>query len=57
MKTIRTVDYIYNDQNEVIHALVKYNDGTSETVSSKGKLVEVQNQLKFQSKQILMEQS
>jgi regulator of sigma D len=55
MKQINTINYVYNPQGEVAQAIVQYTDGTQEVVSSKGKILEVQNQLKFQSKQILME--
>jgi len=55
MTQIKTINYVYNQQNEVVQATVYYTDGTQEIVSSKGKILEVQNQLKFQSKQMLME--
>jgi hypothetical protein len=52
---IKTIDYIYNDKGEVATATVVYADGTRESFSSKAKITEVQSQLKFQSKQMLME--
>ena len=55
MKQIKSVDYVYNTQGEVIHATVIYFDGTSENIVAKGRLLEVQNQLKFQQKQFLVE--
>ncbi len=55
MKQINTINYVYNTSGEVAQAIVQYTDGTQEVVSSKNKILEVQNQLKFQSKQILME--
>lgn len=55
MKQIKTVDYIYNAQGEVAQATIIYTDGTTENTASKTKLQEVQNQLKFQSKQFLAE--
>jgi hypothetical protein len=56
MKQIQTVNYVYNENgSDVRHAIVKYTDGTIETVSSKNQLIEIQNQLKFQAKQVLME--
>lgn len=55
MNQIKTISYIYNQQGEVSQAVVVYVNGTQEVVSSKSKILEVQNQLKFQSKQILME--
>ena len=55
MKQIKCIDYVYNAQGEVVHATVQYTDGTSENVSAKGRLIEVQNQLRFQQKQFLVE--
>jgi hypothetical protein len=55
MKQIKAIDYVYNTQGEVVHAVVMYMDGTQENVSAKGRLIEVQNQLKFQQKQFLVE--
>jgi hypothetical protein len=55
MKQINNVNYIYNQQGEVSHAVVTYTDGSTETVSSKSKILEVQTQLKFQAKQFLVE--
>jgi len=54
-KQIKSVDYILNDKGDTSHAIVIYIDGTRETVSSKDRILEVTNQIKFQQKQILME--
>jgi hypothetical protein len=55
MKAIKSVDYVYNAQGEVAQANVTYVDGTMEAFASKAKLIEVQDQLKFQQRQFLVE--
>lgn len=55
MKQIKSVDYVYNNQGEVSYAKVVYLDGTSEKITEGNRLIEVQNQLKFQQKQFLVE--
>ncbi len=54
-KQIKSVDYILNDRGETTTAIVIYFDGTRESVSSKDRILEVTNQIKFQQKQVLME--
>ena len=54
-KQIKSVDYILNDKGDTAHCIVIYFDGTRETVSTKARILEVTNQIKFQQQQILME--
>jgi len=57
MKYIRTANYVYNQQGGIAHAIVSWSDGTTETIpgTDTSRLIQVQEQMKNQNKQVLME--
>lgn len=57
MKKIKHVNYDFAPNGAITRATIQYEDGTVEVVSDSQKLIEVQTQLRNQSKQILMEGS
>lgn len=57
MKQIKRVDYQFHENGAIAKAIVQFQDGTSEAYSGSDqqKLIEIQIQLRDQSKQVLME--
>jgi hypothetical protein len=55
MKAIKSANYIYGSPGEIKECIVTYLDGSNQIFRSPQELIEVQNQLKNQQKQFLVE--
>jgi hypothetical protein len=55
MKTIKSANYIYGNAGEIKECIVTFLDGSNQLFKSPQELTEVQNQLKNQQKQFLVE--
>lgn len=55
MSQIRSVDYIYDTHNNIKEAIVTYIDGAKKIAKTQYELIEIQQLLSAQNRQILIE--
>lgn len=55
MKPIKSVDYVYDNMNNIKEAVVTYLDGTKKVARTSYELNEIQQTLATQTRQILIE--
>jgi hypothetical protein len=55
MKPIKSVDYVYDNMNNIKEAIVTYLDGSRKVAKTTYELNEIQQTLASQSRQVLIE--